>query len=272
MHRPVLNPATADSSNQGVHCAVGRDRKNLRTKIPKMFAELLNAATVLIAVACLWIRRDTWHYHWEQPKTIGLALITAGASLKLTTPYLHDHDLHVIAAHLLVLSGIAGFAYSANHKLVSDAPRRPWNITRIALPIALCSVALGTLYTFGARPQPNMQFPDNLTIAYWVTYDAFIIYFLLLCAYALFWLWKDPPSRTGAAMYLVAVALYLVSATCRVLQATVEDNVPSPVLVDVASATSGLGIIVFAVASACMWKQQKHLYVNTHHRSVTKAT
>ncbi len=204
------------------------------------YTEILDIATLLVVVVCLWIRRHTWKYKWEQPKTIGLTLIGAGSLLKSPPiSWLIDrdvlHGLYLMIAHAFIVSGIAAFAYSAERKLRPDSTIRRWHITFVVFPWTLGTVVMLALFSFGASSNLDQLFqsPVGFTMAYWLVYDALTIYFLVLWAYALGYLLWDPPSRRIAGIYLLAVGLSLVGATCRGLLVAANNQVPIMTFINV---------------------------------------
>jgi len=226
------------------------------------YAEYLDLAACLVVLFALWIRRATWRYRWEQPKTIGLTLMAIGTLLKAPPiSWLIDrdvlHDLYLLVAHIFIVSGIAAFAYSAERKLRSDMEIRRWHVKFVVAPWAIGIVTMVSLFATGAWT--TLDHPTGLpayTVAYWVAYDLLVVYFLVLFAYALGYLLYDPPSRCTVGFYLVAVAVGLVGAACRALMVTVDDNVADPALSNIANTTNGLAIMGFALCSAFMWRRQ----------------
>lgn len=112
---------------------------------------------------------------------------------------------------------------------------------------------------FAAGAWSTIDHPYRLpvhAVAYWLVYDLVTVYFLLLWAYALGYLFYDPPSRRAVGVYLFAVGIGLVGATCRALLVTVDGGMPDTLLMGIANTANGVAIIVFAVGAAHMWRKQ----------------
>lgn len=237
------------------------------------YTEILDIATLLVVLVCLWIRRGTWRYKWEQPKTVGLALIAAGAFLKAPPiSWLIDrdvlHGLYLMVAHVLMLSGVAAFAYSAERKLRPDSTIRRWHITFVVFPLTLGVTVMLALFSFGANSNLDQLFqsPVGLTMVYWLVYDALIIYFLGLWAYALGYLIWDPPSRLTAGIYLLAVGFAIVGATSRALLVVANDRVPNAMFINVGYTATTLAILVFAIGAAKMWRCSQRIMKGQPHQ------
>lgn len=222
-----------------------------------LFNSLLDTATCVVVLICLWMRRKSWRYKWEQPKTIGLALMAVGTLLKTPPIFWLINDeiqgLYVLIAHAFILGGIGAIVYSVEHKLRDDQTMRSWHITRVILPSV---VGIGTmigLFVAGARRSLNMYFQSPVigtALAYWMVYDVLIVYLLLLGASALGHLLHDPPSRVGAGIYLLAVLFNLIGAVCRMVNVTVVHN---PLLTGVVLGTNNIALWLFAGGAAWMW-------------------
>ena len=219
-----------------------------------VFTELLDVTTCLVVSSSLWIRRRTWRYKWEQPKTIGLLLLTVGTVIK-SAPlcWLMDHEvlrgLYLLIAHVFILSGIAAIAYSAERKLRSEVDICRWRVKFIAVPGGVGVMTMVASFIF-------IRLAEGYTYIDWIIYDALMIYFLGLCAYSLWCLFNDPPSRAGAGIYLFAVGFGLIAVTCRTLLITVTDHVPDMVLINIATASNALALCLFAGGGAWMWKMR----------------
>ena len=229
------------------------------------YVECLDLATCFVVLICLCVRRATWRYKWEQPKTIGLTLIAVGALLKAPPiSWLMDrdvlHGLYLLVAHVLIASGIASFAYSAERKLRSDKDFRKWHVKFVIFPWCLGVSTMVGLFAAGAWV--TIEHPLGLstyTMSYWLVYDLLTVYFLLLWAYALGYLFYDPPSRRAVAVYLFAVGVSLVGATCRALLVTVDVRVSDPLLMNIANTANSVAIMVFAVGAAHMWRRRRRI-------------
>lgn len=226
------------------------------------YAESLDIATCFIVFVCLWVRRGTWRYRWEQAKTIGLTLIAAGAVLKAPPiSWLIDrdvlHGLYLLVANILIVGGIAAFAYSAECKLRPDEEICRWRITAVLVPLTLGVGTMIGLFAAGAYSTLDRPFGfSTYTTAYWLVYDILTVYLLMLFAYALGSLFCDPPSRRSAGLYLLAIGLSLIGATCRALLVTVDDHVPDVLLLNAALTANNLAIIILAVGAAHTWRKR----------------
>lgn len=208
---------------------------------------LLDIATCLTALASLWIRRRTWRCYWEQPKTLGLLFLTIGVVARAAPVAWPVQGLHLLVAHIFILGGIACIAYSAERKLRTKKDMRTWAIRFLIVPLIIAYIAMVVLFI--KWPTADAGYAS----VGWLTYDLLAVYFLGLCAYSLWCLWRDPPSRVAAAVYLIAVGFGLVTATCRALVVAVNDEVPDEILVNVASAANSIALMLFAGGAAWMW-------------------
>lgn len=244
-----------------------------------MFAQLLNVATALVVLICLWVRRATWRYKWEQPKTIGLALMAVGTMMKVPPIWwlLNNaiNGLYIVLAHVFIVSGIASMVYSAEHKLRPESTMRKWHITAIALPWCVGIGLMLTFYLAGADRDlnPALRFPvESPDMWYWLSYDLLVMYFLVLGTHACRHLFHDPPSRRGAGVYLVAMGLGLICALCRVIVALMPEDALVPLqkfLVHSAMGLNAIVIVLFAVGAAFMWTTRLR---KMNSRNVTKIT
>lgn len=190
-------------------------------------AHLAAAGVVFVLlIACLWVRRRSWHVRWYRAVTIAVAL--QGAALAMITPEITGRASRALAhltgtphlrdygAHVLFLAAGAALGYAVLCRLVPD--ERAERILRLGSG-ALGAVAVLMLLLLTSSVNADLSrndildvHPDGWLIAYWTVF----LTALAFISSALIWLLRilrnDQPSRTPATLFIAANMTIIVNA------------------------------------------------------------
>ena len=229
--------------------------------------EILRRTVPLIAIAALWIRRDTWRCRWEGAPT----LIAASASLRasLTTPYASDklsEPLHRLTGlwnvedligHMAGIVCVSAMAYLVLAQFGNDQTLQFMFHSRVILPLTAAIPILVALFsvTGGHTRERNFDTigdrigPDLWTTAYWGVLFVTVIYLLGLSIFGLCILAAGGELTPSMSLYILAIGAAMLFYAVLVIHATTQAGLHNQ-----AWALGHLTALCWAVAPIYSWR------------------
>jgi hypothetical protein len=235
-----------------------------------MMQTLLVTPVLILAGACIWIRRQSWRFSWDRVQTLGVFLQALGftLSLPITGHTLGKWLFHLTGishirdytGHLCFLSAAGAIIYSVAKRLLPDQKLEPF-MKRIEYPSAIAAIAMlgcvlasHSLRHFPVEPD-FLQVPrDNWLTAYWLIYMATCAYLIRYLVDLLFMLREDPRNHFVASLYIAACRIGFIAILLVVVDVvSTGRNIATGWILTPLAAASGLAIF----ASAWSWHKRK---------------
>lgn len=236
---------------------------------------ILAALVIVIALVSiiwsLWVRRITWHSHWEC--SITLSVLLQGIGLMLVTPVgtatvgrlLHritgQGNFEFPVGHACLILAAAAIVYSVLDRIYDDDDdlqasfklwvERPVTLTIVGLSAVFCIGDIGDALAM-CEYRPTMWM--NM---YWALVCGILIYLLSYACRALLILRRDWRQRRVANFYLVACGSGVASCASWMITTLLPPTVAEHVLTNMAVTLLGcVWLVGFALASAYSWRQK----------------
>lgn len=239
----------------------------------------LIAATVIVTLYCLWIRRDTWWSRWEIGITLALTLETV--ALLLMSPWAshtlgpglhhitHIWNIQQLVGHLCFVVAIAANIFHVLARLADFDKFRPMFRLQVQLPVQICATALvGIFIAADASYRPDgfstLGGGGAWASAYWVLLSLLMIYLSGYATRVLSMLRADPRAKETIELYTASTAFAVAGIMAMMSNAWCDADV-SPLIWLCAC----ISVIIFAIGSARSW-QAKAAWFTSEQRPATQ--
>lgn len=222
------------------------------------------AATLVIIIYSLWIRRDTWWTRWEVTATFAVAM--EGCALLLMSPWaaptvgvmLHQAlgvwNVQQMLGHLCLIAAVSGNIYHMLVRLADPEQVRVLMRRQLMVPIWLGVAIMVPAFVladqdyvpdFFSAPSAN-----SWMIVYAVTGSAVVLYLSAYVSRLMLTLRQDPRAKTTIDLYLASMGFAAAATAAVIASAWVDGDDASPVI----WVCICLSIGIFAYGSARSWR------------------
>ena len=232
------------------------------------------AATVLVTLYSLWIRRDTWWSRWEVGISLSLALEAAG--LVLMSPWASQElgpsihratgvwNLQQLAGHICFVIAIAANIYHVLPRLADINRVRPLFRRQVQWPLTVGVVAMVAVFVTadaGYRRDGFSASGDGpLVDVYWVLLCGLLIYLSGYATRVLLVVRSDPRARETVELYTASAAFALAACVAQLSTTWTHSDVNSLVWM-----CTCLGVAIFAIGAARSWRAKAAWFTAADH-------
>lgn len=224
----------------------------------------LIAATVMVGLYSLWVRRDTWWSRWEIGITVAIALETCGLVLmspwaaETVGPWVHRAvrmwNIQQLAGHICFVVAVSANIYHVLARLADFDRFRPMFRRHVALPVQVAATAMVILFVVadaGYRPDGFSARGGGgaWASAYWVVMSLVLIYLSGYATRVLLMLRADPRAKETVEIYNASTAFAVAAMMALLSNAWSKADVSALVWL-----CACISVIIFAYGSARSWK------------------
>jgi len=222
------------------------------------------AATLVIIIYSLWIRRDTWWTRWEVTATFAVAM--EGCALLLMSPWagptvgvvLHQAlgvwNVQQMLGHLCLIAAVSGNVYHMLVRLADPEQVKLLMRRQLMVPIWLGIAIMVPAFVLADQDyQPDFfsaPATDSWMTVYALAGGAVVLYLSVYVSRLMLTLRHDPRAKTTIDLYLVSMGFASAATATVIASAWVDGDDASPVI----WACICLSIGIFAYGSARSWQ------------------
>nr|WP_232000658.1 hypothetical protein [Mycobacterium kyorinense] len=224
---------------------------------------MLIAATLMVVLSSLWIRRHTWRSRWEAGASLNIAL--QGCAVLLMSPWassalgppLHwafrRWNVEDLLGHICAIIAVTAIINHALARLTDQSKVQGLFRRHIDRPVCLGVALLISMFVAADEGYHLDLFPAHVSTvwlgAYWLVLGGLLLYLLGYATKVLLILRGDPRSRATVDLYLASAAFGIAAAVIQMGTAWAGIDVTLPVWL-----CACLGATGFAYGSARSWR------------------